>query len=347
MATNSTFEENPYDDLKAIMASRNTTDYIVETSLFVIINLMALLGNILVCLIFYRNPRLRSVTYLYIFALSISDVVMAAFCMPLVWGVLLVGEWRYAEVVCGVHGFAVLFLAFVSLQAIALLAFNRYCRVVKPWLFRKIFTKKFVGYSLLAVVFSATIFLGLPLVTGWAYFHFHSGKITCVLEFHHSATDKIYTGILGLVIVVIPFTVITFCYTKVFLKVQKHRQRFSSIGSLSVQSSRLSVEEINITKTLFAMVLGFTLCWVPVFVIEFTDAATGNHSLPRKVYLLNVFLVSISAAINPVIYGVLNRSFRSEYQRMFSCCGSCSNGVWDVHREQEPNIKRQSVDTYT
>lgn len=332
MAPNSTAEGNPYEDLISIMKSRSTADYIIETALFIIINVMALLGNLLVCLIFYKNPRLRSVTYLYILALAVSDVAMATFCMPLVWGVLLVGEWRYSSVVCGMHGFAVLFLAFVSLQMIALLAFNRYCRVVKPWLFRRIFTKQFVIFSLLAVVLSAAFFLGLPLVTGWGFFRFHSGKITCVLEFHHQTIDKIYTGILGLVIVVLPFAVITFCYTKVFLKVQKHRQRFSSIDYTNgnIPNSRLSVEEIRITKTLFAMVLGFTLCWVPIFVIEFTDSATGNHSLPRRVYLLNVFLVSISAVINPIIYGVLNRTFRMEYYKMWPCCWACFMDVWDV-----------------
>lgn len=347
MAENSTFEESPYDDLIERMASRSTTDYIVETTLYIVINVLALLGNVLLFLILYKNPRLQGVTYQYIFALAVSDVAMATFCMPLVWGVLLVGEWRYSKGLCGVHGFAVLFLAFVSLQTIALLAFNRYCRVVKPWLFRKIFTRKFVVFSLLAVVFYAAFFLGLPLVTGWAYFLFHSGKITCVLEFHHHTTDKIYTGLLGLVIVVIPFTVIIFCYSKVFLKVQKHRQRFLSIDSVNARSSRLSVEEVNITKTLFAMVLGFTLCWVPVFVIEFTDSATGNHSLPRRVYLLNVFLVSISSAINPVIYGVLNRTFRLEYYRMWPSCSCCSTKAWDVQREQGESSRQKRADTST
>ena len=347
IAMNNTLEDDPYDDLIAIMDSRSTPDYIIETTLYIIINLMALFGNILVCLIVYKNPRLQTVTFQYIFALAISDVTMAVFCMPLVWGVLLVGEWRYSREVCGVHGFAVLFLAFVSLQAIALLAFNRYCRVIKPWLFRKIFTKKFVVLSLLAVVVSAAFFLGLPLVTGWAYFHFHSGKITCVLEFHHQAIDKIYTGILGLVIVVIPFGAITFCYTKVLLKVQKHRQRFQSIDSISAQSSRMSVEEVNITKTLFAMVLGFTICWVPVFVIEFTDSATGNHSLPRRVYLLNVFLVSISSAINPVIYGVLNRTFRLEYYKMCPCCSCFSMQVLGIQREQQKIHKPKRAHTST
>lgn len=109
----------------------------------------------------------------------------------------------------------------------------------------------------------------------------------------------------------------------------------------------MSVEEVNITKTLFAMVLGFTICWVPVFVIEFTDSATGNHSLPRRVYLLNVFLVSISSAINPVIYGVLNRTFRLEYYRMWPCCSCFSLGVWNIQREHEQNNKPKRADTST
>ncbi|XP_068699797.1 melatonin receptor type 1A-A-like [Montipora foliosa] len=328
MASNSTWPANPYEDLKAILKSRSTAEYALETTLYFFINLMALLGNLVVCFIFYKNPLFRSVTYLYIFALAVSDVAISAFCMPLVWGVLLVGEWRYSAVVCAIHGFMVLFLAFVSLQTIALLAFNRYCRVVKPWLFRRIFTRQFVVFSLLVVMSSAALLLGLPLITGWGYFHFHPEKITCVLEFHNQITDNIYTGFLGLVIVVLPFTVIIFCYSKVFLIVQKHRQRFSfaDCTNRNIPPPRLSVEEIRITQTLFAIVLGFSVCWIPVFVIEFTDSVTGNHSLPRRVYLSDVFLVSISAVINPIIYGVLNRTFRMEYYRMWpSCCTLAKN----------------------
>lgn len=349
MAPNESTEGSPYIDLIFIMKSRSTAGYAIEATLFVLINLTALLGNLLVCFIFYRNPRLRSVTYLYIFALAVSDVAMATFCMPLVWGVFLVGEWRYPRVVCGMHGFAVLFLAFVSLQTIALLAFNRYCRVVKPWLFRRVFTQQFVLFSLTIVVLSAAFFLGLPLATGWGFFRFHSGKITCVLEFHQPLTDKLYTGVLGIVNVVVPFSVIIFCYTKVFLKVKQHRQRFYSITSTvgHYHNSKISVEEIRITKTLFAIVLAFTLCWVPVFVIEFTDSVTGNHSLPRRVYLLNVFLVSISSAINPVLYGVLNRTFRMEYYRMWLCCCKCGVDLWDVPKDKmQIRQKRRGTSTY-
>ncbi|XP_015776173.1 PREDICTED: melatonin receptor type 1A-like [Acropora digitifera] len=335
MASNGTSHENPYKELMLILKSRSTAEYVSETFLYMLINLMALLGNLMVCLIFYKNPRFRCVTYLYIFALAVSDVAMATLCMPLVWGVLLIGEWRYSTMVCAMHGFAVLFLAFVSLQTIALLAFNRYCRVIRPWLFRRIFTKQFVVFSLILVAISAAVLLGLPLIAGWGFFHFHSGKITCVLEFHNQTTDKIYTGFLGLVIVVLPFSVIIFCYSKVFLLVQKHRRRFlfRDCTNRNISAPRLSIEEIRITRTLFAIVLGFSLCWVPVFVIEFTDSVTGNHSLPRRVYLLNVFLVSISGAINPIIYGILNRTFRMEYYRMWPVCCTFASNLRDVPRE--------------
>ena len=315
----------------------------METTIYIIINFVAVFGNILVCSIFFRNSQLRSVTYLYVLALAISDVALATFCMPLVWGVLLVGEWRYSSTLCGMHGFAVLFLASVSMHTISLLAFNRYCRVVKPWLFRRIFSTTFLVGSVLGVILMAAFFLGLPLAAGWAFFHFHSGKITCVLEFHHPTTDKVYTSLLGLEVVLIPFAIITFCYIKVFLKVQRHRRRFpsTSFAERSAQGWRLSVEEINITTTLFAIVLGFTVCWLPVFVIEFVDSITGNHSLPRRVYLVTVFLVSVSAAINPIIYGMLNKTFRAEYCKMYRSCRTSVN-VFTVQRQQGQNSRHAS-----
>lgn len=108
-------EENLYDEFWVILVVRNIVEFIMEIIVYVIINLMVLLGNIFVCVIFYKNLNLWSVIYLYIFVFVILDVFMVVFCMFFVWGVLLVGEWRYGGVVCGFYGFVVFFLVFVLL----------------------------------------------------------------------------------------------------------------------------------------------------------------------------------------------------------------------------------------
>ena len=56
----------------------------------------------------------------------------------------------------------------------------------------------------------------------------------------------------------------------------------------------------------------------PIAVIDFVDTFRGEVSLPRQVYVFYLILGNFSGAINPFIYGFLNRSFRREYGKMFS-----------------------------
>ena len=64
------------------LGSRSLTLVIMEGSLLVVLNIVSLIGNVLVCLSVYRNPRLRTSTNLYIIALAISDLLSAVFVMP-------------------------------------------------------------------------------------------------------------------------------------------------------------------------------------------------------------------------------------------------------------------------
>lgn len=321
--------------------SRTRLQVVFEFSIFFIINVVALLGNILVCWVFFSTQRLRTVTNIYIITLAVSDIIFTTLCLPILDGVLLSGKWLYPGWICKVHGFLVLLLCFVSLHTIALTGLNRYFRVVRPNIFKKIFTKKITIASVLVVVLVAAFLLAFPLINGWASLLFHPGKMACTMQFHNKYIDVAYSGFLAVVIVLGPFVTIIVSYQRVFKAVQIHKRTLFVSAVIEPQDNtadKLSAEEINITKTLFGIVLGFTICWAPVFVIEFVDSFRGSSNvLPRPVYLVYTFLVSVSAAVNPVLYGVLNKTFRKEYVRILHYCRK-GNAVNDApERTIQPN----------
>ena len=71
----------------------------------------------------------------------------------------------------------------------------------------------------------------------------------------------------------------------------------------------------KITKLLFAIVLGFAICWAPFVIIDRVSVFKGDYALPRQVYVMYIFFVSSSSAINPIIYGVMNRQFRVAFTK--------------------------------
>ena len=80
----------------------------------------------------------------------------------------------------------------------------------------------------------------------------------------------------------------------------------------------LSLEDIKLTKILFATVVGFVFCWTPLLVLDVVDDFLGSGwELTRETYYMHSVFGFSSSAINPIIYGVMNPSYRRAYLRLF------------------------------
>jgi len=322
---------NAIEVLWMSLASRSQAEIVIETSSLIFINILALLGNTMVVIAFLWKPRLRNITNTFIIALSISDIMMALFPMPMSVGALMLGGWHFGGITCTVQGFMINFLAFVSLQIMALTAVNRFYKIKKPLKCNVIFTyRNTVVMILAACVFSLAVSISLVFTSRDTIFAFHPGKAICVSKNPNKLHSLMYTVVSSLFFVVLPAVVIVFCYTKVFQKLRQHNQRLNckagqvnevqrdAVTNLNRRESQLSRLEVMICRTLFGTVLGFYICWIPCFGIDITDVMIHTY-LNRRVYLVYMYLAYTSSAINPLIYGILNPSFRREFFNVMFC----------------------------
>ena len=137
-----------------------------------------------------------------------------------------------------------------------------------------------------------------------------------------------YGAYLVLVYILIPLIVIVTCYTRVFIAVRKHNRATFQQSRIHPQREqpathmsgtlRLSVDEVNITYMLLVVVIGFITCWIPVMVIDIIDFVNADWKLKRQVYVSYTCFGFASTSLNPVIYGIMNRSFRAEYSRILT-----------------------------
>ena len=81
----------------------------------------------------------------------------------------------------------------------------------------------------------------------------------------------------------------------------------------------MNIKEIKVARTLFVIVVFFSLCWTPVLLIDTVDTTLGRWTFPLEAYVAYTFLANISSALNPFIYGVLNKNFRTDYLKMVCC----------------------------
>ena len=292
-------------------ASRSAALVRIETVLFAIINVATFVGNLSACYAVYRNQRLRTISNMFVVALSVSDILMSICCVPFSVVTLYQGQWVFGETFCRFHGFGVITFGLVSLHTMGIIAVNRYFCVVKPEkyvvLFKKRRTLMYIGVVWCVAVIGSVP----PFLFKQGGYEFQPGKAMCLYTFH---TKIAYTVFIECVYIGAPLTIITICYSKVFYTVSRSNRVFSQENN--PQMLRANVEEAKVTKTLAAVMVGFACCWLPVCVIDYIDAASGEPTLPRQACLTYGFLVYLSGTINPFIYGVTNKQFRREYKAM-------------------------------
>ncbi|XP_038054253.1 D(2) dopamine receptor A-like [Patiria miniata] len=95
-------------------------------------------------------------------------------------------------------------------------------------------------------------------------------------------------------------------------------------GSVCVLNPEMRVRgrrnlEAKTAKRASYIISVFSLCWLPLFVMSYIDSRT-------EVDILATCIATMSAALNPIVYTVVNKSFRKEFVKIFRrltrCCPS-------------------------
>lgn len=298
---------------------RNISLHIFECSLYVAMNIVSLIGNVLVCIAIQRNTRLRTTTNLYLIALAITDLVCAVFVMPLTCGTLISGRWIYGEVPCKLQGFIILYFFHISPVTMGIMAFNRYVRIVKTNWYPKIFSPKRSFFLLAFVWFSIALYMIIPGFFGTQVYNFFPLYAVCTVIHLNSQLRLVHYVFVTSTFLFLPLTVAFVCYYKVFRRIRRHNLDIAPSFQNGNAESRITVQEIRISKSLFGVVLGFAICWVPSYIVALFVRFKFVGDLHPSVALICITGIFLSSTINPFIYAGMNRAFRLEFKKLLLC----------------------------
>ena len=309
------------------LSSRSSFLITVEVTSLVILNVLSLTGNILVCMSVYKNARLRTTTNLYIIALAVSDLLSAVFVMPIGIGVLIAGKWIFGEVICQFHAFFSLFVIYISPLTMGLTAVNRYVRICRSAEQYDRFFSARKSFLMLAIVwFSVACYTAVPRLVGLQAYEFVLGYAQCSIA-HLSETGKtIHYSIVLIFFFLTPLIATLLSYKRVAEVIRQHNLE---------ASSSLNLHEIKLSKSLFAIVFAFMICWIPFWVIVVLRRFRLVATMPRSVELFCMFFLYLSNTINPFIYAGMNPVFRKEFQNVLLCRRNRCNVVISTSSRKE------------
>ncbi|XP_068701102.1 melatonin receptor type 1A-like [Montipora foliosa] len=288
------------------LLNRHTLLVVVEFTLFCIINIISIVGNVSVLMAFYRNPRLRTSANFYIVSLAVGDIILATLAMPLCCVSAFLGRWIFGNVACWLQASLAVMLGTTSLVTLALIAANRLLTVVYPNTHRRLVSKTTILLSLLFASFATAAVPLLFYLTGVTNI-FHPGFLVCLFDFSSAS----YSLVIPIAVfeTFLPYQVIFVCYFKIWRFLRNHNAQMFK--------SRVNPDEIRLNRLLALIVISFTVCFTPISVVILVECSREKILVPREVYVFATVMVGLAICVNPFIYGIMNSQFRREFAAIF------------------------------
>uniref|UniRef100_A0A8C3XHY9 Orexin receptor type 2 n=1 Tax=Cyanoderma ruficeps TaxID=181631 RepID=A0A8C3XHY9_9PASS len=322
---------------------------------YIVVFIVALIGNVLVCLAVWKNHHMRTVTNYFIVNLSLADILVTITCLPATLVVDITETWFFGQTLCKVIPYLQTVSVSVSVLTLSCIALDRWYAICHPLMFKS--TAKRARNSIIIIwILSCIIMIPQAIVMECSsVFPGLANKTTLftVCDEHWGAEvyPKMYHTCFFLVTYMAPLCLMVLAYLQIFRKlwcrqipgtssvVQKKwkpqqpsaqprglgQSTKSKISAVAAEIKQIRARR-KTARMLMVVLLVFALCYLPISILNVLKRVFGmfNHADDRETvyawFTFSHWLVYANSAANPIIYNFLSGKFREEFKAAFSCC---------------------------
>uniref|UniRef100_A0A8C5SNK9 Melatonin receptor 1B n=1 Tax=Laticauda laticaudata TaxID=8630 RepID=A0A8C5SNK9_LATLA len=245
----------------------------------------------------------------FVVSLALADLVAALYPYPLVLVALFHNGWSLGETHCKASGFVMGLSVIGSIFNITAIAINRYCYICHSFVYNKV-------YSWWNTMFYVFLVWVLTVVATVPNFFVGSLKYdqriySCTFA---QTTSSCYTIAVVIIHFILPITIVTFCYLRIWILVIRVRRKVKSELKLKIKPS-----DFRNFLTMFVVFVIFAFCWAPLNLIGLAVAINPSEvapKIPEWLFVVSYFMAYFNSCLNAIIYGLLNQNFRKEYKRI-------------------------------
>lgn len=305
--------------------------FILYTVFLVLIMLATIFGNVLVITAVYLYHRLRRMTNFFIISLAVSDLFVALGHLPLRIDLSVHNNnWcfdRDEGVVTTCAYWIVMDTVFssASICNLVIISIDRFLAITRPFEYQSRMTKR-VGFSLIAFVWVYAMLWGVLSLVDWTG-ELGPGESHIRVMWRQDRTcgkfDRIYYTTAMAVAFFLPLLIVIVTYSCVFRVAFTQAKAVASLDPN--KGKRRILRELKATKTIAVVIGVFIVCWLPAFIIivmslwctNCFDPFKTNKALSYSIRIIFVFVLPVmNSSLNPLIYTVFNKEFRSAFGRM-------------------------------
>ncbi|XP_033647018.1 probable G-protein coupled receptor No9 [Asterias rubens] len=281
-------------------------------TLFLILGILIVVGNIVVIVVILRNEVLHQTGYYYIVSLTAADLLVGVNCIL---------EAAMMRVVVDNPRWCLVRVAFLILASIASIlsvfgiAYDRYIAITSPMAYTQR-VGQFQARVIVSMIWIIAVSIGLLPLMGWNHLAGYQGCCSLL-----SALSSSYMLFLTFACYIPPLLVQLYFYACI-LQISRHQAR--RIADLQrntcVVRNVRTLRTNKALKTLTVVIGCFLLTWTPFFVVLAIDALCGEDChLTNIIQSCLVPLGFTNSFLNPFVYAFWSRDFR-ESMLAVNCC---------------------------
>lgn len=304
-----------------------------------LIILLTIVGNVLVCLAVCASRRLRCLTNCFIVSLAMTDLLLGLLVLPFSALLQFNEEWPLGPLFCNFYISMDVLLCTASILTLLAISVDRYLAVTLPLRYASVVLPWRVAVAMASVWTVSVAVSFLPIQMGWNTIN------GTVQNYGTLASDRKcrfelnrpYVLTVSILTFYLPLVAMCWTYLQILRIARAQARRIISTRptciisyncrnnppiSTTVISSvtAVALREHKATVTLAAVIGAFVVCWLPYFIL-FTVLGVKGHPDPsiEPEYPIVLWLGYVNSALNPILYGALNRDFRSAYTYLLRC----------------------------
>ncbi|XP_020637444.3 orexin receptor type 2 isoform X2 [Pogona vitticeps] len=322
---------------------------------YIIVFLVALVGNILVCVAVWKNHHMRTVTNYFIVNLSLADILVIITCLPATLVVDITETWFLGNSLCKVIPYLQTVSVSVSVLTLSCIALDRWYAICHPLMFKS--TAKRARNSIVVIwMVSCVIMIPQAIVMECSSMFPGLANKTilftvCDERWGAEVYPKMYHTCFFLITYMAPLCLMVLAYLQIFQKlwcrqipgtssvVQRNRKPLQCAAqtrgprpsaTLRISAVAAEIKQIQTrrktARMLMVVLLVFALCYLPISILNILKRVFGlfNSAADRETvyawFTFSHWLVYANSAANPIIYNFLSGKFREEFKMAFSCC---------------------------
>ncbi|XP_020715907.1 tachykinin-like peptides receptor 99D isoform X2 [Ceratitis capitata] len=290
---------------------------ITLTVFYAIIFVAGVLGNLITCIVIWRNKFMHTATNYYLFNLAVSDLMLLLSGAPQdVYSYWYPNAFPFGDAICILGSVLAETATNATVLTITAFTVERYIAICHP--FRQhTMSKLSRAIKFILAIWVTALLLALPQAMQFSVVS-EQGGTSCTIGNHF--VEHVF-AVSGFIFFGGPMTAICVLYVLIGIKLKRSRL-LQAVPRRSLDVHRGISAQSRVIRMLVAVAVAFFLCWAPFhaqrLMAVYGSSANIESQLFKDVFeavdLTSGVLYYLSTCINPLLYNIMSHKFRDAFK---------------------------------